>query len=166
MAGGKGQRAVLPEPAHAGVHQAGIAAPAFLGAEAEALHHAGTEAFDEHIGTVREAPHHLRPIGMLEVHGHRPPAAGDDVGVHGVRRRRALRRAIDPDDVGTHVAQHQRAERRRTLAAHLDHPQADQRTPPHGLVHQPPPAVPRMSTSTVRSTVRPPLQRSITIIIR
>ena len=82
---GEGHRAVLAEPADAGIDQAGIAPPAFLGPQTQALHHPGPESLHEDVGLVGETAHHLGPVGMLEVHRHRTASPRDDVGVHGMR---------------------------------------------------------------------------------
>ncbi|MOA24447.1 hypothetical protein D3C78_1451220 [compost metagenome] len=52
MACGSGQWAVLTPASHAPIHQARVAALANLRAEPQTLHHSGTHAFDQGIGTL------------------------------------------------------------------------------------------------------------------
>jgi len=73
--GGLCQRPALAPAGHAAVDEAGVALEADLGAEAEALGDAGTEAFDERVGPGCEVQHQRHALRPLEVDGDGSPAA-------------------------------------------------------------------------------------------
>src|SRR3546814_21109578 len=68
MAGARRERAILPPPGHPAIDQRRIFGPEALGAEPEPLPHAGTEAFDDHVGSPHQRP------GDAETRGERKRA--------------------------------------------------------------------------------------------
>ena len=54
MADVAGERTVLAPAGHAAVHELGIALAHDVGADAEPLGHAGSEAFEEHVGALAQ----------------------------------------------------------------------------------------------------------------
>ena len=122
------QRPVLAPARHAPEDETGVAREALVGTQAETLHHAGPEALDERVGLLDEPEHGGDPVGMLEVDGHRAPAAVQ----HVARRVTSTRsRAVDPHHVGAHVGEHHGGEGARPDTRHLDHAEATQRS--HGV---------------------------------
>jgi hypothetical protein len=97
-----------------------------VGAQAQALHHAGAVAFDQRVGAV-EHGQHLVAIGRrLQIDRHRAPAtvqhaapaAGQEGRVAAVLALVGL--AVEADHVGPHVGQHHGAEGAGADAAELD----------------------------------------------
>src|SRR5437763_607264 len=125
MAGGVSERALLPPPRHAPVHELRIAGETLVRPESEALHHAGAESLDEGVGLLNEAEHGLYAVGMLEVDSDRPPPPVEHVLV-GVQHPGV--RAVDTEHLGAHVGQHHRRKRPWADAGHLDHLEALQRS--------------------------------------
>src|SRR5262249_24279721 len=111
----------LPPAGHATVDEPRVAREARVGAEAQALGDAGTEALDEGVGLLDEAEHRLDAVGLLQIHGDRAAAP-----VHEVELRRLwdaeprVARAIDADDVGAELGEEHRAERAGADAGELD----------------------------------------------
>ncbi len=100
------QRPVLAPPRHASVHEPGIALHARLGADAESFGHARAPSLDQAVGLLDEVEDQTHPLGVLEVDGHRSPAAVEQVPVRArARRRRASRGPVDAQDVGPGVGQ-------------------------------------------------------------
>lgn len=134
---GLGQRAVLAPAGHPAVDQAGVALQAGVRAEPEPLHDAGPEALDEHVGAVGESQHRVACGGVLEVGGHRGPAAAQQhLGIGGGE----LPGPVDADDVGAEVGQQHAGEGRRRQAGELQHPHAREGS----VAHPPPPFFCRM----------------------
>jgi hypothetical protein len=124
VAGGLRQRAVLAPAGDAAKDQFGVARQAGVRAEAEALHDAGAEAFDQDVGLFGQLQHDLARLGVLQVERERAAAAGHDVELraeHGERVGGAgLGLAVDADDLGAHVGQHHGGEGTWADADHFD----------------------------------------------
>jgi hypothetical protein len=112
VSGARRQRAALAPAGHASVNQPRIAREHRIGPQAQALHHAGTEALDQRVGLARQFERGLHAAGRFHVQGDRAPAAHGHVvpalAVHAQVRRL---RAVDHQHVGAHVGQHHAAER-------------------------------------------------------
>ena len=63
VSGHRGVGAFLAPPGHAAVDEGRVAGEAVVGADPEALGHAGAEALEEHVGTLHEAQHGLDALG-------------------------------------------------------------------------------------------------------
>ena len=87
VTGGLRVRAVLAPPGHAPEHELRVAGQAHVGADAEALHHAGAEAFDERVGMLDEIEQRGDAVGVLQVERHVAAAAQHDVVVRACRAR-------------------------------------------------------------------------------
>ena len=111
-----------------------------LVADAEAVHHAGPERLEQHVGAAREPQQHVAAAGRLEVDPDGPLAAvqrqerrGRRAGIGALVLRLgpadvvAHPRVLDLDHVGAEVGQQQRAEAARQQAREVDHPQAAER---------------------------------------
>ena len=70
--GGRGHRALLAPTGHPAEHQPGVAGQADLGPETEPFGHTGTESLHQSVGLLDQPEDQRHPIGVLEVHGHRP----------------------------------------------------------------------------------------------
>jgi len=112
------ERPVLAPARHAAVYQTGITRETGLRPEAEALEHAGPEAFDQHVAALDQFQHDLDTRGVLQIHGDRPPVAQQRVG----RRRLVLPRggALDAHDLRAEIGKHHGAERRGPDRSDLD----------------------------------------------
>jgi hypothetical protein len=78
-------RAVLAPPGHPTVDERGVAFPARLRADAQTLGHAGTEAFDEHVGTFDQTQRRRQPERMTQVEDDVAPGAFQQVVLGGRR---------------------------------------------------------------------------------
>jgi hypothetical protein len=120
VAGARGERAVLPPAGHPPVHQAGVALPARLRADAEPLGHPGPEALDDDVRAGGQGEGQVDAGGLLQVGGDRPLAAVQQilpvVGVPGGRGPGP----VQADHVGAEVGQQHGAERAGADAAELD----------------------------------------------
>ena len=116
------------------IHQPGIARLQCLVAQAQAVHHAGTVVFDQHIDGERQLARQLQVTGVFQIQGHGALVAierGEVLAVAvGDRRPAAQRvaavRVLDLDHVGAHVRQQHAAERPRRHIANLQHRDAGQ----------------------------------------
>src|SRR3546814_3985157 len=79
MAGARRERAILPPPGHPAIDQRRIFGPEALGAEPGPLHHAGTEAFDEHVGAPDQRPGDAETRGVLEINRDRALRAPEKI---------------------------------------------------------------------------------------
>ena len=123
------ERAALPPPGHATVDQPRVARQAGLGAQAQALHHTGAEALDQHVGRAHQAQGGRTALGPTEVERHRAaPALQHVAGRIEQRRLGAAAGPVDAQHVGAQVGQQHAAERRRPHGRELDHAHAAQRT--------------------------------------
>jgi hypothetical protein len=121
------QRPALAPAGHAAVDERGIARQAHVGPQAQALHHAGAKAFDEHVGALDEGQRTIARVRLAQVQRqHLPPARQHVVG------RGLLALAADAQHLGAQVGQHHRAEGAGADALHLDDLQSVQR-PWHGV---------------------------------
>ena len=75
VARGLRHRTVLAPPGHAPVDELRVAGEAHVGAEAEALGHAGPEALEQRVGALDELQHELDALGVLQVDADRAAAA-------------------------------------------------------------------------------------------
>ena len=133
VAGRLRQRAVLAPAGHAAVHQPRVARVAGVRAEAEPLHHAGAEAFEQHVGLLRPAPAPLRCAAgcfRSSASERRPRAITSNfvpsIGNGLARARRRL--AVDADHFRAHVGQHHGGERARPQAHHFNDAYSCQRS--------------------------------------
>ena len=131
VAGHLGVGPLLAPARHAAVDQLGVAGHADVGAQAEALHDAGTEALEDGVGAVDEAQRRLDAGRVLEVDRDRaaPPRQQVAGGVGGVAAADAVG-PVDADDLRAHVGEHHAAERPRPDALQLHDADARQRS--HG----------------------------------
>ena len=128
-----------PQPVTRPKTRRGIAGEAGLGAEAEALHHAGAEALDQRVGAGDEFERRGDRLRLLQVEGDRAAAAIEKAAALERVERVALagRLAVDAHDVRAHVGEQHAGEGRRADAGHFDDLDARQRTharPPRGRV--------------------------------
>ena len=79
MARAVGQRALLAPSGHPAVDEPRVAGRGSGGPDAEPLGHPGPEALEEGVGSLDEPEHDLRAPGGLEVDGHGPRPAAEDV---------------------------------------------------------------------------------------
>ena len=126
MGGEVAVRAVLAEPGQREIDEARVPGRQRFVVRPEALHHAGPEALDEHVGVRGQAPQHLLGLGPLEVQRQAAlvavhPVAGPALALKRAGSGAAVVAEIGPaggrfddaDDVGAHVGQHHRRQRRR-----------------------------------------------------
>ncbi len=130
----------IAEAADRGVDEPGVALGEPLVADAEAVHHAGAEVLDQHVGAVDQATEHLEALLLLEVDHHAALAAVDALEVAAVgavpaglgRERGHLARAVaagrlDLHHVGALVGEQHRAERPGEHLRQIDDPEALER---------------------------------------
>ena len=116
------QRAFLAPAGHAAIDQLWIAREHDVRAEAETLHHAGAEAFDQRVGA-GEQVEHLRDGGLvLQIEL-------DDLAAAHRDRLQVLAGAdaVERHDLGAHVGQQHAGERARADAGEFDDAEAGER---------------------------------------
>ena len=118
VAGRLGERSVLAPSGHPGVDKAGVACGDGVGPEPEALHDAGPEALDQHVGALEQAHHRLDVTRVLEVRLDDRAAALLRVGDPPLLGQQAG--PLDADDVGTEVGEQQRGVRTGADTGELD----------------------------------------------
>ena len=123
------QRPVLAPARHAAVDQARVARQAGLGAQAQALHHAGPKALDQQIGACDQRQG--RGLAFLAAQVDLDLAAAARGDVLRIDRRAGPR---DAQHLGTHVGQQHGAERPRAQARELDNAHAFKRSWHGGLL--------------------------------
>ncbi len=123
-----GQRAGLAPAGHAAVDETRVGGEAIVRAEAEAFHHAGAEAFDQHVGAGCQLFGGGEAFGLLQVEADDPPAAVEDVDlrVEEFRCRFGARRqlALDAHDLGAQVGEDHAAHRGRAEGGEFNDPDA------------------------------------------
>ena len=118
VAGHVRERPVLTPAGHAAVDEARIALQAHVGTEPEALGDSGAKRLHERVGRLDHPEHARDAVGVLQVDGHRPPAARrDGVGSGAAPERLG---AVDAHDLRPHVGEELARERPRADAAELD----------------------------------------------
>ena len=121
VAGCQRVRAFLAPAGHPPEHQPRVAQQALVRPDAEALHHARTEALDQRVGALDEVEERRGAVGVLQIDGDVAPAAQRDVAVRRFGGWPAHRLGpFDPDHVGAHVGQHHRGERSGADPGNLD----------------------------------------------
>lgn len=138
VAGQAAQRPVGAEAGHAAVHEARVGrGQRLLVAQAPAIHGAGQEVLDEHVGALQQPVQHLLPAGrgQVQADGALAPVEGREVGRVAVQvERRAELAGLVPagrlhlDDLRAMVGQHLGAQRAREHAGQVHHLQAVQRS--------------------------------------
>ena len=118
----RGERTVLAPAGHPPVHQAGVAFPARLGADPQALSHARPVALDEYVGVLDELQHRLGTRG-LQIHHDRTLVAPREVAGRVDPERRATG-AVDSDHIRAQVGQQHASERARSDSGQLHDPHA------------------------------------------
>ena len=122
-------RTVMAEAADCGCHQLRIGGQEHFVRQAEPLHHAGAEIFDQHIRPRQQRQQRFAPFRLLEIQHHAPLVAIGAVEVRAVpedemRRDDAGRisdaRGLDLDDVGAQVAEEHRGEGTRKERREID----------------------------------------------
>ena len=108
----------MREAGHRAVDQRRVLLRRRLGADAEAVHDAGPEVLDHHVGAVDQALRDLEVAGRLEVEGDASLAALEE-GVGRMLPARAARR-VDVDDVGALVGEHDAGQRAGDVLAEID----------------------------------------------
>ncbi|MNE81943.1 hypothetical protein D3C80_1786270 [compost metagenome] len=91
---------MLPPAGHAPKHQPGVAGPAIIRPQPQALHHTRTHPFDQDVCVLDQAQYQLTAFDALEVCGDRTFAAIDQV-----RAACALVGTFDGDHIGAEVSQ-------------------------------------------------------------
>ena len=122
MAGGVRQRAFLAPTGHAAIDQLWIAREHDIGAEAETLHHAGAETFDQRVRTGKQVEH-LRDGGfVLQI-------KLDDLAAAHRDRLQILAGAdaVKRNDLGAHIRQQHAGEGTRTDAGEFDDAETGER---------------------------------------
>ena len=125
------ERAALAPAGHARVHEARVARPARVGPDAEPLGDAGPEPFEQHVGLLAQAQHHLGAALVLQVDADAAPPAVD----HRVRRHepgdartgRDVGGAVEAQHLGAHVGEQHPRELHRPDVRQLDHADARER---------------------------------------
>ncbi len=137
VAGFVASRAGLSVAGDRGVHQAWMPRVHRLPAEARAIHRAGLEVFDQHIGLGQQPVEHGPPLRVLEIDRHALLVAIDaeEVGALGADERRApvarvvaLAGVLHLDHARAHVGQHHRAVRAGEHAGEIEHRDARERS--------------------------------------
>jgi hypothetical protein len=123
VAGGLRQAPRLPPTGHAPVDEPRIAFQAHVGAQAQAFHHAGPEAFDEDVARHGQPEGGLGAGRRTQVQRHAPAAAGRHI--RGTASRTG---AHDLDHLGAEVGRHHAAKGHRPDAAGAEDPDAGERT--------------------------------------
>ena len=123
-----GERPVLPIARDRAVDEPRVLLAQALVADPEAVHHAGPEGLEHHVGVERHAQERVAPPRVLEVDADGALAAverveGRRVGAHVVTRARVL----DLDHVGAEVGEQQRAEPAGEQASEVEDAQPFQR---------------------------------------
>ncbi len=155
VAGGLGERPVLAPSGHPAIDEARISAQHHIGAQAQALHHAGPETLDDHIRLLRRVEAQVPAVLGADIHGQLRPAPIDDRVGPAVA---AL--PLNAQDVGAQVRQQHRAVRPWANAGEFDDPQPDQRTGFAGrrlLAHRP------SAQQDQRARLRLPIARAMTM---
>ncbi|MNI68220.1 hypothetical protein D3C73_1239010 [compost metagenome] len=116
----RSQRPVLAPAGHAAVDEARIVGQQHVGAEAQALHHAGAEAFDQAVGGAGEVADQGGAFGRLQVGLDQTGAAA----VQGIARIGRGAGAVDQHHLGPMIGQHHAAEGGRADAADFNDGQA------------------------------------------
>ena len=125
VAGARRERAVLAPAGHAAVDELRIRGEQDVGTEAEALHHARPEAFDERVRLLREQQRGGDAVFRLEIQRHgAAPAQHDIGGALSSESETGIARPVDEQHVGAHVGEHHPAERARPDRLELEHPYA------------------------------------------
>jgi hypothetical protein len=129
VAGRVRDRALLSPARHAAVDEARVARETDVGAEAEALHHAGPEPLDQRVGALDHPERGGDRLGALQIERHAAAAALHDVPMRLARRGAGHRGgAVDPQHLGAHVGEHHRGERPRADARELEDADSSQRS--------------------------------------
>src|SRR3546814_12295140 len=99
-----------------------------MGAEPEPVHHAGTEACDEHVGAPDKRPGYAETRGVLEINRDRALRAPEKI-VTGrkIDPETRFAGAVDTDHLGAEIGEQHPAKRRRTDPRHLDNTASRQR---------------------------------------
>ncbi|MCY1309917.1 hypothetical protein D9M70_600590 [compost metagenome] len=118
MAGARRQRTGLPPTGHTAVDQLRIACQADIRPEAQALHDAGTEAFDKNVGAFDQLQKHLGCARFARV-DHQATAATADYAVIAVEEARLL--PVDANYFRPHIRQQHGGEGRRPDRIHFDY---------------------------------------------
>ncbi|MNZ81137.1 hypothetical protein D3C78_997940 [compost metagenome] len=117
MAGGRRQRTALAPAGHAAVDQLRIARQAHVRTEAETFHHAGAEAFDQHVGFVDQLQQDIGSARLLRVDGDAAAAAAE---LAAVAIEETGGHTVDADHFRTHVREDHGGDRRRADRVHFD----------------------------------------------
>ncbi len=118
MARGVRPGTILTPPGHAAVDKRGTPGPAGIGTEAQTLHHAGSEAFDEHIRARDEIEHDLTTLIVSYVDDDAVASPSRHVTTW-IADRESRPRRLDADALSAEVRQDHRGEGRRTEPGHL-----------------------------------------------
>ena len=122
MARGVRVRPVLSPARHATINQLGVVLEQRVRSEAELFQHAGTEAFDQHVGAASQGSTRRDADALFQIDSERDAAAIEN-------RVERLSRCIgprDPDDLGAEIGEQHAAEGRRAQAGELQHAHAMQ----------------------------------------
>ena len=122
-----GERAVLSPAGHACIDEARVEAQELVRPQPQPLHHAGTEALDQHIGLGHGSAAEGLAFLALEIEADAVARPFD----HRVGRSSA--RPVDPHHLGTKIGKQHRDVRPGANTAEFDHPEAGKR--PCWLVH-------------------------------
>ena len=124
-------RAGLAEAGHAQHDEPGVELVQPVGPEPPALHHAGPEVLDQHVGVRDEALEQLAALGPAEVERDGALVARDDLPPQAVAvlavavgARGVAARVLDLDHVGAVVAEQHRGDRRGVDRAQVEHADA------------------------------------------
>ena len=127
MAGDLGQRTVLAPAGDAAVHQLGIALPALVRTQAQALGNAGAETFDERVGALHHLQYQLNARWLFQINRDRTAAAIKQCVLRfHCDAKPGIDHAINAYHFGAHVREHHRAHRVGPDARQLDHLVSDQ----------------------------------------
>ncbi|MNT25299.1 hypothetical protein D3C72_1608130 [compost metagenome] len=108
----------LAPTGHAPVDQPRITFKADLRPQAKALHHAGAEAFDQHVGAVDQLQQHFSGAGFTRINRNAAASAPEQAAI-GIEK--TGRMTVDANDLRAHVRQHHGGERRRTDRIHFNY---------------------------------------------
>ena len=110
------QRPILPPARHASVDQLRVPRHAVIRAQAQALGHAGPEAFEQRIRRLRQPQHRLHALGLFQIHTDGAPVAGKNI----PRGTCPRPHAIHADHLRAHIRKHHPAEGPRTDTGQFD----------------------------------------------
>ena len=110
----------LAPSSHAAIDQLRIVGEQDVRAEAQPLHHTGTEAFDQPVGCADEFADPGNAIGRLEIDRDHLAVAVENIAIAGIADGSATGGTLDTNDPRTMIGQHHRRKRARADSRQFD----------------------------------------------